>query len=83
MAEKALVEAAQAAGRAKGAYLYALFHRIAPRRGKKRAALAVAHAILVIIYHMLKNGSHYRELGQNCFDRLDRDAVSPPTRQTS
>lgn len=74
--KEALVEAAYAAGRAKGTYLYALFHRIAARRGKKRAAIAVAHAILVIVYHMLKHGSHYRELGQDYFDRLNREAVS-------
>lgn len=74
--KEALVEAAQAAGRAKGTYLYALYHRIAARRGKKKAAIAVAHAILIIVYHMLKNRSHYRELGQDYFDRLDREAVS-------
>lgn len=74
--KEALVEAAQAAGRAKGTYLYALFHRIASRRGNKRAAVAVAHTILVIVYHMLKNRSHYRELGQDYFDRLNRDTVS-------
>lgn len=74
--KEALVEAAQAAGRARGTYLYALFHRVAARRGKKRALIAVAHAILIIIYHMLKEGSHYRELGQDYFDRLDRHAVS-------
>ena len=74
--KEALVEASQAAGRAKGTYLYALFHRIAARRGKKRAAIAVGHAILVIVYHMLKIRSHYQELGQDYFDRLNRDTVS-------
>jgi len=74
--KEALVEAAQAASRAKGTYLYALFHRVAARRGRKRALIAVAHAILSIIYHMLKERSHYRELGQDYFDRLNRDAVS-------
>lgn len=74
--KEALVEAAHAASRAKGTYFYALFHRLAARRGKKRALIAVAHAILIIIYHMLKEGSHYRELGQDYFDRLNRDAVS-------
>lgn len=74
--KEALVEAAHAASRAKGTYFYALFHRLAARRGKKRALIAVAHALLIIIYHMLKNGSHYRELGQDYFDRLNREAVS-------
>jgi hypothetical protein len=57
-------------------YLYALFHRVAGRRGKKRAVIAVADAILIIVCHMLKGGSHYRGLGHDYFDRLNRDAVS-------
>jgi transposase len=45
----ALIEAARAAARTKNTYLAALYHRIAARRGANRAAVAVAHAILVII----------------------------------
>jgi transposase len=59
----ALVQAAWAASRAKGTHLAKKFHRIAGSRGKKRAAIAVAHALLVIIYHMLKEGTTYQEIG--------------------
>ena len=71
----ALIEAARAAARTRGTYLSALYHRIVARRGKKRAAVAVGHAILVIIYHMLKNGTKYRDLGSNFFAKLNEKAT--------
>lgn len=59
-----LVEAAHAAGRKRGSYLAAQYHRLVPRRGKKRAAVAVGHSILVIVYHLLKEpNSLYQDLG--------------------
>ena len=58
----ALVQAAWAAYRAKGTYLSRKFRRIAGSRGQKRAAVAVAHTILVIIDHLLKEGVTYREI---------------------
>lgn len=64
----ALVEAARAAGRTRGTYLSAQYQRLAVRRGAKRAALAVAHSILVIAYRLLKDGTTYRDLGPNYFD---------------
>ncbi len=70
-----LIEAANATSRSKDTYLSAQYHRLAARRGKKRAALAVAHTILVIIYHMLKKGTSYQELGANYFDKRDEKAV--------
>jgi transposase len=70
-----LVEAAHGASKAKGTYLAARYHRIAARRGKKKAAIAVAHTILVIAYHILKDGTVYRELGGNYYDERDRQAV--------
>ncbi|MGB9793286.1 MAG: IS110 family transposase [Desulfofundulus sp.] len=73
----ALVRAARAAARTKGTYLSALYHRLAARRGGNRAAVAVGHAILVIIYHMLKKGTPYEDLGPDYFDKLnERAAVS-------
>ena len=66
----ALTEAAWAASRTKS-YLGAQYHRIARRRGKKRAAVAVAHSILVIAYHLLKDGTTYQDLGPDYFDRRD------------
>ncbi len=59
----ALVQAAWAASRAKKTHLATKFWRIAGSRGKKRAAIAVAHALLVIIYHLLKEGTTYQEIG--------------------
>jgi transposase len=58
----ALVQAAWAASRARDTHLARKFRRIAGNRGKKRAAVAVAHTILVIIYHMLMEGTTYREI---------------------
>lgn len=72
----ALVEAAHAAARTRGTYLGALYHRLAARRGTKRAALAVAHAILVSAYHMLKTGALYEDLGPAHFDRLHQTAIA-------
>jgi transposase len=71
----ALVEAAQAAARAKDSYFSALYHRLKARRGAKRALIAVAHAILVTIYQLLKDGTYYRDLGADHFDRRDREAL--------
>jgi transposase len=67
-----LVEAAWAAVRTKSTYLSAQYHRIAARRGKKRAIVAVAHSILVIIYHMLRDHRPYQDLGDNYFDERHR-----------
>ena len=56
---EALVEAAQAAGRSRGTALAARYHPLAARRGKPRAAVAVGHRILVIAYHLLRDGGVY------------------------
>ena len=72
---QALVEAAQAAAHTKDTYLSAQYHRIAARRGAKRAAVAVAHSMIVIIYHMLREGTAYQDLGSNHFDELNRNAT--------
>jgi transposase len=67
---RALCEAAWAASRTKNTYLSAQYRRIAAKRGQKRASLAVAHTILVIAYHLLKNKACYQELGSDYFDRI-------------
>ena len=69
-----LVQCAWAAARTKGSYLQAQFHRIRARRGVKKAIVAVAASILTAIYHMLKDGTMYRDLGPNHFDRRPRSA---------
>ena len=63
-----LVQCAWAATRTKGSYLQAQFYRIRARRGPKKAILAVAASILTAVYHMLKDGTFYRDLGPNHFD---------------
>src|SRR4029453_16259808 len=60
---RSLCQAAWAASHAKEGYLAGGFRRLAARKGKKRAIVAVAHTILVSLYHMLKNKQPYRELG--------------------
>jgi len=67
--KSALVEAAQAVGHHGQSYLKAQFARLATRRGKKRAAIAVAHSILVIAYHILRDGTLYYDLGADYFDQ--------------
>ena len=71
----ALVEAGRAAGRTKQTYLGALYRRLAARRGAKRAAVAVGHAILGIVYHLLSHQESYRDLGAQYFDQRDRAVV--------
>jgi len=66
-----LLQAALAATRVKDGYLGAQFRRSAKRRGAQRAAIAVAHSLLTIVYHVLKNGTPYREAGAAYFDRFD------------
>jgi transposase len=57
----ALTEAAYAAGRSKDTYLSGRYHRLVARRGKKKAAVAVGHAILVIAYELLTTGQFYED----------------------
>ncbi|GAB6174778.1 hypothetical protein JCM15765_42560 [Paradesulfitobacterium aromaticivorans] len=71
----ALVEAARAASRTKDTYLASQYHRIAARRGANRAALAVAHSILTIAYHILNRKQHYIELGPNYYEERKRQTV--------
>jgi transposase len=70
-----LGEVAWAASRAKGPYLHAQFHRLARRRGKYKALLAVAHSVLVIVYHVLRDRRPYTDLGPDYFERLDAQRV--------
>jgi transposase len=66
--KRLLVEVAHAAVKVKDSYLAAQYHRLAGRRGKRRAIMAVAHTILRALYHMLKDDKDYYELGGNYFD---------------
>jgi transposase len=73
--QAALVQAANAVSRSRKSYLSALYHRLASRRGKNKAVIAVAHAILVIVYHLLDRKESYRDLGPNYFDQRNKEAV--------
>ena len=68
----ALVEAANAAAKAKGTYLRDKFYRLKARRGYKRALVAVAHKILAAVYHMLSQNVSYNELGDLYLDKLNK-----------
>jgi transposase len=71
----ALAEAAWAAGRCKDGYLPTQFRRLAARRGRKRAIVAVGHTILVIAYHLLARGTSYTDLGTDHLDLRDAERV--------
>lgn len=73
---RSLCQAAWAAVRSSETYFSAQFRRIASRRGKKRAIMAVAHSLLVTIYHMLKEGTEYKELGAKWFDQLNPEKLT-------
>jgi transposase len=68
-----LVQCAWAAKNKKDSYLQAQFYRIKARRGPKKAIMAVAASILTAIYHMLKDGTMYQDLGRKHFDRRSND----------
>lgn len=69
-----LVVAAWTAVRGKDTFLKARYHRLAARRGKKRAIVAVAHSILVSAYHMLTHRQPYHELGGDYLDQRKKEA---------
>jgi len=70
-----LAEVAWAISHTSGNYLSAQFHRIARRRGKQRAVVAVSHSVLVILYHMWRDQQPYQDLGADYLDQLDRAHV--------
>ena len=69
-----LVQSAHALARTK-TYLAAQYRRLSARRGKKRAAVAVAHSILVIAYHLISRHEPYRDLGDDYFDQKRPESV--------
>jgi transposase len=66
-----MVQAAWAASHTKTTYLNAQYRRLAARRGRKRALIALAHTLLGIVYHVLKKGTAYADLGPDYFERRD------------
>ena len=66
-----LLESAWAASHTRKSYLGAQYRRIAKRRGPKRAAIAVAHSILIIAFYLLRDQREYQDLGREYFDRVN------------
>jgi transposase len=76
-----LVQCGWSAARAKNSYFHAQYLRLKVRRGPKKAVIAVAASILTTIYHMLRDGTHYQDLGAEYFAR--RDPVKTAARLAS
>jgi transposase len=70
-----LVQIAWAASHKKQSYFQAQYRRLAGKRGKKRAIVAVAHSLLTVAYCMLRFDRKYQDLGANHFDRISRDRI--------
>ena len=73
--ERTLIQAAYAASKAKNTYLKDKYHRIAARRGKKRAAVAIAHKIISFAYRILLYRVPYRDLGEDYLDKLNKEVL--------
>lgn len=68
-----LVTCAHSAVRNKSSYFYAQFMRISAHRGKKRAYVAIAHSMLVAIYHILKDGVVFKDLGSDYYNQFNKE----------
>lgn len=68
-----LTQCAQAAVKRKDTFFYAQYQRIAMRRGKKRAILAVGHTMLIAIYYMIKEDKEYKDLGAEFYNKFNKE----------
>jgi transposase len=73
---RALIQNAWAVAHMKDCALTAFFHRIAARAGVKKAAVAVAHRILMLAYYIIRDGSIYREAGGDVYDRRNPERTA-------
>ena len=79
---RALIESARAAARTKGSYFGAQYRQIARRRGPNKAAMAVAHSLIELVWHLLSTGEVYKDLGDDYFTLARRPRpASPPARR--
>jgi transposase len=69
-----MTEADQAASRSKNTFLNARYHRLAARRGKKRAIGAIAHSMIISVWHILTYRQPYQELGGDYFDERKKES---------
>lgn len=72
----ALIEAAVAAIRTKGSYVRSRYYRLKARMGGRRAMVAIAHKLLIAIFHVLGRGVPYQDLGENYFDSRAKDRTT-------
>jgi transposase len=72
---RTIIEGSWAASRTKGTYLSSQYHRMAPRRGKKKAIVAVAHSMTVIVYYVLQELRPFVDLGAEYFDKLNASHI--------
>lgn len=70
-----MVDSAWGASRTKGSYLKAKYNRVAKRRGKKKAIIAVGHKILISTYYIMRDKVTYGEPGEDFFDRKDNSRL--------
>jgi transposase len=68
-----LTQCAKAANKSKSSFFSAQYQRVAAHRGKNRATIAVAHSMLIAIYHILKNGVEFRDLGNDYYNNFNRE----------
>jgi transposase len=68
-----LTQCAKAAKNCKDSYFSAQYQRVAARRGKNRATIAVAHSMLIAIYHVLKNNVAFNDLGADYYNNFNRE----------
>ena len=68
-----LITCAHSAVKNKSSYFYAQFMRISARRGSKRAYVAIAHSMLIAIYHILKDGVTFKNLGANYYNQFNKE----------
>ena len=69
-----LIEVAWAAVKKKGSYYKDKFHRLKARRGPKKAIVAIAHRLLKAVYHIIKDGRHFRDLGEDYLTLRNQNA---------
>lgn len=68
-----LIQCAQIAKRTKGSFFKAQYGRLVVRRGKKRATVAVAHSMIIAIYHILKDGVPFKDLGEGYYTQFNTE----------
>ena len=68
-----LVECAGSATKNRNSFFHSQYERIAIRRGKKRAKLAVAHSMLIAIYYMIKEDKEYQDLGSDFYNKFNKE----------